>query len=337
MSTTAASAANPRRALAQILVGNQVQQAVYVAAKLGIADLLQDGPKAISELAAAARADAKSLYRLLRVLAAFGFFVEDEQHCFVSTPLGALLEKGTASRAFALWSGGVSYQVFGSLEHSVRTGEPSFERLFGAEFFDYLSQNPEVGDLFDDLMSWHTGPVAPEVAATDFAGTRTVVDLGGGRGELLACVLNTHQSLHGVLVDRAQVVPSAKRLLEKAGVADRCSIMVGDIFTSIPQGGDVYILKSVLHGLSDTKAIRLLNRCREAMSPLGKLLIVEFVMPQGNAPFPGKLMDLLMLVGCHGQERTQEEFTRLFDAAGFRQTGLTTTRCAYSIIQAQSA
>lgn len=337
MATAAAPNINPRRALAQILVGNQIQQAVYVAAKLGIADLLKDGPKSISELAAAAGADTKSLYRLLRVLAAFGLFVEDDQRCFASTPVAALLEKGTASRAFALWSGGVSYQVFGSLEHSVRTGEPSFDRLFGAEFFDYLSQNPEVGDLFDELMSWHTGPVAPEVAAVDFTGARMVVDLGGGRGELLACVLNTHPSINGVLVDHARVIPAAKRLLEKAGVAERCTFMSGDIFTSVPRDGDVYILKSVLHGLSDTRAIDLLVRCREAMSPLSKLLIVEFLMPQGNTPFPGKLMDLLMLVGCHGRERTQEEFTSLFDAAGLRQTGLTTTRCAYSIIQAQIA
>lgn len=325
----------PRRVLAQLLVGNQIQQAVYVAAKLGIADLLKGGPKTAGQLAKTAGADGNSLYRLLRVLAAFGVFVEDEQHRFASTPVAALLETGTASRAFALWSGGVSYQLFGCLEHSVRTGEPSFPKLFGAEFFEYLTQNPEAGDLFDELMSWHTAPVAPEVAAEDFSGVRTVVDVGGGRGELLAYILNTHQSIHGTLVDSARVLPAAKRFLNLAGVSERCTVMSGDIFNELPQGQDIYILKSVLHGLSDAKAIELLSRCCGAMRADSRLLLIEFVMPEGNAPFPGKLMDLLMLIGCEGRERTQEEFTALFNGSGLRQTGITTTRCAYSIIRAK--
>src|SRR6185437_3273452 len=170
----------PRRLLAQMLVGNQVQQAIYVAAKLGIADLLKSGPKDIAALARATGAHQDSLYRLLRALTGFGVFAELEPGRFERTPVAALLETGTPGRAFALWSGGISYQVFGALEHSVRTGQPAFEHLFGMEFFDYLHAHPQTGKLFYELMSWHTEPVAAEMAAYDFNGAGVLVDVGGG-------------------------------------------------------------------------------------------------------------------------------------------------------------
>src|SRR5262249_51529330 len=163
---------------------------------------------------------------------------------------------------FALWSGGVSYRAFGGLEYSVRTGEPAFENLFGRSFFDYLAENPEVGTLFDDLMAWSTGPVAAAVAEYDFAGMRTVVDLGGGRGDLLAALLRAHTGLQGLLVDRPPVIERARRLLEAAGLAGRCTLLAADILQAVPPGGDVYILKSVVHGLDDATASRLLSNCR---------------------------------------------------------------------------
>jgi hypothetical protein len=329
----------PRRILAQMLVGNQIQQAIFVATKLGIADLLKDGPKRSEELAQSTGAHAGPLYRLLRSLASFGIFTEDEQCRFELTPLASLLQAGTPNsmRTFALWSGSVSYQAFGGLEYSVLTGKPAFEHIFGMEFYEYLAQNPEVGTLFDELMSWNTAPIAPVVAAYDFSGVNTVVDVGGGRGDLLAAILSAHPTMRGVLIDHSRIIQSAKSVLETACVADRCVTVCGDIFTSVPRGGDAYILKSIVHGLDDDEAIRLLSSCREAMNDGAKLLLLEFVMRPGNDPFPGKLMDLLMLVGCYGRERTEEEFRSLFAMAGFRLTNILTTRYAYSVIEGLAA
>ncbi len=328
----------PRRALAQFLVGNQIQQAIYVATKLGIADLLKDGPKRSEELAEATGAHPSSLYRLLRALASFGIFNEIEHCQFKLTPIAALLqsEMPGSMRPFALWSGGVSYQVFGGLEYSVRTGAPAFERIFEMEFFEYLERNPEAGALFEELMSWNTLPVAPIIASYDFVGVNTLVDVGGGRGELLATILSTHPTMCGILIDQPHVIQRARCVLEAAGVADRCVAIGGNIKESVPSGGDAYLLKNVIHGLDDNEASRLLSNCRQVMNHGAKLLLVEFIMQPGNQPFPGKLMDLLMLVGCHGRERTAEEFRTILDAAGFQLTNVMMTKYAYSIIEARA-
>ena len=330
---------SPGSALSQMLLGNRVQQAIYVVAKLGIADLLKNGPKGIEELAETVGADPVALFRLLRALASVGIFAEDEQGCFELTPIASLLQTGTrnSKHAFALWSGGVSYQLFGALEYSVRTGEPAFDHLFGMEFFEYLTLNPEIGTLFDEFMSRQTAPVGPVVAAFDFSGAETVVDVAGGRGEMLAAILGTHPMMRGVLIDQARVIAGAKRVLEAAGVADRCVTVCGDISHSVPSGGDMYILKNVVHGLANYEAARVLRNCREAMNDGARVLLVEFVMRPGNDPFPGKLMDLLMLVGSHGgRERTEAEFRSLFAAAGLRLTNILLTKYAYSVIEAQA-
>lgn len=322
-----------------MLVGNQVQQAIYVAAKLGIADLLKDGPKRSEALAQATNAHPGALYRLLRALASFGIFVETEEGAFDLTPLAALLQRGVpdSMRPFALWSGGVSYQAFGGLEASVHTGQPAFEQIFGVEFFEYLARNPDVGSLFDDLMAWNTAPVAPVVAAYDFAGVNTIVDVGGGRGELIAAILRAHPTMQGTLVEQPRVMTEAKCVLEAAGVADRCAIVCADVAEAVPSGGDFYLLKSVVHGLDDYAAAGLLTNCRRAMNARGRLLLVEFVMPPGNEPFPGKLMDLLMLVGCYGHERTEAEFRSLFASAGFCLTKIIPTKYGYSLIEGVAA
>lgn len=330
---------SPRSLLARLLVGNQVQQAVHVAARLGIADLLDGGPRPVEELAREAGAHPDALRRLLRALAPFGVFAEDGDGRFRTTPAAALLRRGApgSMRAFALWSGGVSYQVFGALEHSVRTGEPAFERLFGAEFFDYLAAHPDDGAVFDEMMAGNTAGVAPLVAARDFGAARTVVDVGGGRGELLAAVLRAHPHLRGVLVEHPRLLDAAREGVRAAGVADRCQVVAGDVMDAVPPGGDVYVLKSVLHGLDDGEAARALASCRRALGDGGTLLVVEFVLPPGNEPFPGKLMDLLMLVGGRGRERTEAEFRALLEGAGLRLAGVEASPYGYSILEAGAA
>lgn len=337
MTTAPVPAVNPRRSLAQIMVGNQVQQAVYVAARLGIADAVKGGPLCSGDISKIVGAHSDPLYRLLRVLASFGIFAEDSEGRFGLTPAAELLRKGTPSCAFVLWSGGLSYRVFGALEHCVRTGEPGFEHLFGMEFFDYLNSNPEVGRLFDEAMSWHTSPIAPVIAGLDYSGVNTIVDVAGGRGEVLAAILRAHPFLRGVLVDHPRVIEGARSRLEAAGVADRCTIVGSDVLRSVPAGGDAYLLKSVVHGLGDNDAVQLMVNCRKAMGAGGKLLLVEFVLPPGNDPFPGKLMDLLMLVGGKGRERTKDEFAMLFANAGLKISSIQGTNSPYSIIEASVA
>lgn len=328
---------SPRRLIGELLVGSQVQQAIYVAARLGVADVLDDGPRPVQEIADATGAHAPSLYRLLRALTGLGFLDEDEQRRFGLTPMGRLLceQEPGSMRPFALWSGGVGYQAFGGLEESVRTGSPAFERIFGAEFFDYLGRHREWGAIFDEMMSRHTAPVARAVAAAcDFTGVATLVDVGGGTGELLARILDAHPSLDGVLVDHERVLEGAAEALASAGVAERCRLVASDITHAVPAGGDVYLLKSVLHGLDDATAGRVLRGCADAMSPDGRVLLVELVVPPGNDPHPSKLMDLLMLIGCHGRERTEAEFRRLLAGAGLELTAVTPAKNGYCVLEA---
>ena len=330
---------SPGQIMTQLLLGNRVQQAIYVAAKLGIADLLLDGPKSSEELAQDTGAHPGALHRLLHALTGYGIFASDGQHRFGLTPLASLLRDGTrnSKRAFALWSGGLSYELFGALEYSVMTGQPAINHIHGMDFLDYLAQNPDVGDLFDAFMSRQTAPLGPVLAAYDFTGINTIVDVGGGRGELLAAVLSAHPTMRGILIDTPRVIEGTKYFLEAAGIADRCTLLGGDIFESMPGGGDAYILKSVVHGVDDNLAAQLLTSCRQAMNHDGKLLLFEIVMPPGNEPSPGKLMDLLMLVGSYGRERTEEEFRSLFTVAGFRMANIMTTKYGYSLIEGRIA
>jgi hypothetical protein len=330
---------SPGRVLSQILVGNRVQQAVHVAAKLGVADLMVDGPRPVEELADSCGADRDGLHRLLRMLASSGVFAEDSDGRFGLTPIGDLLRSGTpqSKRAFALWSGGISYQLFGMLEQSVLTGRPAFDDAYGMEFFEYLEKHPDVGELFDGFMSRQTAPMGPVLAVYDLTGVAKMVDVAGGRGELLSAVLAAHPDMRGVLVDRERALDGAAAVLRAKGVADRCTTVCGDYLDGVPPGGDAYLLKNIVHGLDDERAARVLANCRAAMNPGGRVLLVEFVIRQGNDPSPGKLMDLLMLVGSHGgRERTEPEFTTLLAAAGFGPPSITTTKYGYSVIEART-
>ena len=321
----------------QWLMGNRLQQAICVAAKLGIADLVKDGPKEIGELARATESHAPSLYRLMRVLAERGIFAETEPGLFRTTRHASLLQTDTSDslRPVALWFGSVAYKVFGDLEYSVRTGQPSFDRIFGMEFFEYLQGNPDVAVLFNQVMTRQTAEVASSLpTAYDFSGIETLVDVGGGHGHLIAAILKTYPKMRGVLFDRPHVIAGINGFLDEAGVEKRCDIISGDISHMVPSGGDAYLLKSLIHGVSDELAIKWLRNCYHAMHGKGKLLLVEYVVPPGNQSHPGKLMDLLMLVGTHGgHERTESEFKTLLARAGFDLIRIVPTKTFYSVIE----
>jgi hypothetical protein len=316
--------------------GGLIAQAVYVAAKLGLADLLAGGPRTAEELAAASGAHPRSLARLLRALSSFEVFAERDDGRFELNALGATLRSdGPGSvRAAVIQAGDpTSARACVEMLHSVRTGTPAFDRVFGRPFFDYLAAHPESGAMFDaGMANFSDMENAPIAQSYDFSGARRVVDVGGGHGGFLAEILRANPTLHGVLYDQAQVVRDAP-FIHAAGVTDRCTIVAGDFFVSIPAGGDVYVLKRILHDWDDDTCVGMLRRCREAMGASGRVLVVDAVVPPGNDPHPSKVSDLLMLVVLPGRERTAVEFRSLFEDAGLALTRIVPTPTMLSIVE----
>ena len=331
----------PGSTLAQMVHGFWVTQAIYVAAKLGIADLVEDGPRTCDELAMAADANPEALYRLLRALASLGIFREVEDRRFGLTPLAEPLQTGTLDsvRNTALMPVDTGFrQQWGEILYSVRTGKPAFDYVFGMGNHRYFAKHPESSQVFSGAMT-EVGreDSAAVLEAYDFSGITKLVDLGGGRGTFLADILKAYPRMHGLLFDMPHVVEGAREVMEADGVADRCELVSGDFFQSVPAGGDAYIIKNVIHDWYDPEAAVILKNCRSGIAAGGRLLIVDFVIPLGNEPHPGKLMDLAMLVGAGGRERTGPEFHSLLDAASFQLTRIIPTRSAYNVVEATTA
>jgi hypothetical protein len=315
-----------------------VSRSLYVATELGIADLLKDGPKRVEELASSAGAHRESLYRLLRTLAAQGVFAEDDHGCFMTTPAAALLEQG-AMRDGVLLCGEVTgdgswWNAVGALRHSVMTGEPAFNRQHAMGFFDYLGDHPECSQWFDRGMANFAMAENPAIAgAYNYSRFGHIVDVGGGRGGLLAEILKLHPIVRGTLFDLPQVIRDPAYLGKKA-FADRWTTVGGNFFQSVPPGADAYVLKRILHDWSDEQCVRILRCCREAMGDRARLLMVDAVLPAGNAPHPGKVMDILMMVFAEGRERTEQEFSNLFGKADLDLSTITRTSSTLAIVEA---
>ena len=333
----------PPVALYLMATGYYVSQAIYVAAKLGIADALKNGPKTCDELAQISGTHAPSLYRLLRVLASVGVFAELEHDRFGLTPIGACLRSGEPDslRAMVLMFAGERLQrAWGGLLHSVRTGETAFDHVFGAGLFPYLAQNPEAAVVFDEAMASLTMQLSAAVAAAyDFSQFGTLVDVGGGHGALITAILRASPTLRGMLFDLPHVAEDAKKRLEAAGLTGRCTVVEGDFFASVPSGGDAYTLSRVIHDWDDARSVAILKNCHRAMGEQGKLLLVELVLParvdQSAASQIVVEFDLTMLVDTGGRERTEAEFRALFEATGFRLTRIVLTQSpfGYSVIE----
>ncbi len=304
-----------------------------------IADALRNGAKTCEELAPSVGANPRALYRLLRALASQGVFEEDDQGRFTLTPRAEFLQTDVPGslRSLAIALGEAWWwRPWGELLHSVETGKPAFEHIFGTEFFEYMNQNAEAAAIFNAVMAGGSRQVGVDVAAAfDFSEMRTVVDVGGGHGALLAGILRANPHLRGILFDLPSVVDGAKSILEAEGIAERCELVGGDFFESVPRGGDAYVLKIILHDWDDEHAVAILKNCHRAMEPQRTLLVVERPIPPGNHPFPGKYTDLNMLVLVRGRERTVAEYQLLFEAAGFRLTRSipTPSEAKYSIIE----
>ena len=321
--------------LFQMATAFWLSQAIYVAAKLGIADLLQDGPRSSAALAAATRSDAHSLFRVLRALSSVGVFSQVDNDCYALSRLGDALRSDVPGslRAIVITIGEIHYQACGELIHSVRTGFPAFNRVFGTSLFDYLQEHPGAADAFNRGMTNVASLLAHAVLlAYDFSGITSIVDVGGGEGELLIRILELYPEVTGVVFDAAN--PGSSRRTNSD--AERCSYIAGNFFDSVSEGAEAYVLCGVLHDWSDDLAVVILRNCRKAMAKSGRALIVETIVPNTNSASFSKLLDLNMMVMTAGWERTESEFRSLLDAADLRVTRIIPTMAPQSIIEAVS-
>jgi hypothetical protein len=322
----------------QMLAGRAVSQAISVAAELGIADALKDGPKGVDELAAATSTHAPSLYRLLRALASVGIFAEIEDRQFSLTPLAACL-RGDAPdsiRNFARWFGvPLILRGWDELLHSVKTGESGVKQALGVtDSFAYMSEHPEQEQIFHACMTEVSRKNTPGiVGAYDFGRFRKIVDVGGSHGLLLSAILHRYPSPQGVVFDLPRVVESTRRAIAADGLTERCEAVSGNFFESVPAGADAYVLKQVIHDWDDAPAVAILRNVRQAIHPEGRLLLIEFVIPPANEPSLSKFFDLGMLVTTGGRERTEIEYRNLFAAAGFTLTAIHPTASPQCVIE----
>jgi len=336
----------PGLALYQMSIGHYLSRALALAATLGIADLLADGPRDHHDLARACAADAPSLRRVLRLLASRGVFEEQADGRFATTPLGELLRAdvpGSMHASVLLFAGVPIQDSWKELEYCVRTGQPAFRRTDpGADPFTEMAKDPARAALFDRAMAAFAPQTAAAVAhAYDFSTFGAVTDVGGGNGSLLVGILRANPALRGTVFDQPHVAERARAQVEHAGLADRCEIVGGSFFERVPPGADAYMLKHVIHDWDDARAGAILGRCRDAMGADGTLLIVEGVYPEridrSLESAGAAANDVNMLVCTGGRQRSEEEFRTLLGAAGFRLSRVVPTLARVGIIEGRPA
>jgi hypothetical protein len=325
-----------RIAVVSMALGYVVGQALHAAAQLGIADLVAAGPRPIDDLAAAVGAHGPSLYRVLRMLAGVGVFIEDEGRRFAQTPLSETLRADVPGsiRAAVIWiNEPMHYRSCGGTLQSVMTGQPVFDDIFGMPYFDYLAAHPDAARIWDAGMACFSELENAAIARSySFPAGAQIVDVGGGQGGFLAEALKTDPSLRGVLYDLPEVVENPRQLTA-ACLLERCETVGGDFFEFLPPGADRYVFKRVLHDWDDETCVELLRRCRQALPETGRVLVIDAVIPPGNDRHPAKIVDLIMLTALTGGERTETEFRALFAAGGFRLTRVIPTPSMLSIVE----
>jgi multifunctional cyclase/dehydratase/O-methyltransferase len=321
-----------------LIAGKWTSQAVSVAATLGVADLLVDGPRSVEELAQATDTDARMLYRVLRSTAAVGVFAELPDGRITLTPLAEYLRDDVhgTMRHFAVLAGhDFTWRPYGHLVHALKTGDHPFEHVHGQRPFEYMEGHPELAAIFNNAMTAFTEASSGEIAADyDFTPFRLIADVGGCHGYLLGSILREYPGTTGLLFDQPHVVDGALPVLERLGVTERVRRVGGDFFSEIPAGADAYVLRAVLHDWSDDDSVAILTNVRRAMgaNSEARLLIVETVVSPGNEWDFGKLLDLEMLVNVGGQERTKDEWHRLFERSGFELESVNETMPPQSIL-----
>ena len=315
-----------------------LSRAVCSVAELGLADHIEAGrPQSVAALAAATGTHERSLYRVLRYLASNGVFAETAPHSFDHTALSQALRSDAEGsyraaarffhRLFPGWDG---------LDHALRTGEPGFNKVFGAPVFDYVMAHPDLGPILDaGMTSIHGYETTAMLDAYDFSGVKVLADIGGGNGSLLAGVLRRYPEMRGILFDLGHVVGRAADELARAGLASRCQVIEGSFFEHVPAGADAYLMRHIIHDWTDDQSVQILGHCRAVLPPDGRVLLVECVVPTGNAPALSKDFDMTMLTFPGGMERTEAEFRALLARAGFELTSVTPTSSMVSVVEAR--
>ncbi|MEP7188086.1 MAG: methyltransferase [Roseiflexaceae bacterium] len=316
----------------------QITQALSVAAKLGIADQLADGPKTLDELAHAIGANAATLRLLMRALSTIDIFAETSEGRFMLTPLASYLRSDTpySQRGWAISQAQITYRAWAELLHTVTSGQPAFEHVFGTNYYDYMAQHPEAAAEWDRSMDQTARDWLGALATSyDFAPIQTIVDVGGGHGAALADILKHIPTMRGILFDLPHVVAGAGPLLAEAGVAERCEVIGGDMFAEVPSGGDAYLISRVLFNWDDQHARALLQSCRRAMTPHAKLLVIDVVDSDADKPKAAAFGDLNLLLLFGGRQRTESEFHALFASAGFAITRILPTQSHFKLVEAR--
>ena len=316
-----------------------VHQALYAAAKLGVADLLKDGPQATTELAAQLQVNESALHRVLRALASRGIFEETSPRIFANNASSSYLRTGVPGSVRSVvifWGTETYYRPFGEILYSIETGQAARSKLLGMDGWEYMQQNPEVARIFDDAMTGLSALVGPVIAnAYDFGNWGSIMDVGGGNGILLASILQAHPRLRGVLADLPHVLERAREHAFLGGALEaRTAIQPCDFFHEVPTGCRAYVMKHVIHDWDNEDAHIILANCRRAVPADGTLLLVEWALPEGNVPSAGKLIDVVMLIMTGGRERTVEEYRQLLARAGFRLNRVVPTSTDLNIIEA---
>ncbi|WP_408889287.1 methyltransferase [Myxococcus faecalis] len=330
---------HPAQRIVDLGFGFILSGALSTAAELGVADRLVQGPRSAASLAEELGVHAQSLYRVLRLLASVEVFAEDEAGRFSLTPAAEYLRTdapGSLLSAVRMLTQRIFWAPTGELTQTVRTGQTPFDRIFGKPFFDYLTSDPVQGDIFHQGMSSLSDMENKAIAGSyDFTPLRRVVDVGGGHGGFLIEVLQAAPQVRGVLFDHVHVLSGSR--VARAGLAERCELVEGDFFQSVPAGADAYVLKRILHDWNDETCVTLLRHCRSAMAEGGRVLVVDTVIPPGNGPHGGKVLDVMMLASLPGRERTEEDFRELFAQADLKLSRILPTPTAMSITEAVAA
>lgn len=319
--------------LLAMMFGTVQTHLIRVAAQLRIADLLKDGPKSIAELAEATGTDASALARVMRALTDLSLMMETETHQFTCTSLGNLLRSDTPDslHSYALLVGSEWLtHPWPNLLQSVQTGMSVFAQVFGTPLYEYMQQHPDAAAVFNEALTSISQQEAIALrAAYDFSEVRTLVDVGGGHGLLLATLLQAYPSLHGILFDFPSVVEGTQSLLQPEIDSGRCQISGGDFFLAVPPGGDAYLLKRILPAFNDTQAQAILRNCRDAISPDGRVLVAD---PDTSSLY-GSLFDIAMLVIFGGRLRTDAELRELFAGAGLTLTRTISTQSTLRLVE----
>jgi hypothetical protein len=326
----------PFMSMLQMLHGLHFSTCISCLAQLGIPDLVEAGPRSAEELAAQVGAQPQALYRLMRATASIGILAEGADGKFSETPLSAVLRSNAkpSARSFAMM-GGREWHMRGweRLEYTVRTGKTALDEVYGMAAFEYLFSHPAEMQIFSDAMTEFSMMDSPAVAeAYSFDGIRSIVDVGGGHGLLLANILRRNPHMRGTLYEVPPVIEGARNgpLLP---LMDRCTLTSGDMFTSVPGGADAYIMKHIIHDWPDEVCVKILTACRQGVNPGGKLLVADSVIQPGNEFSIGKIMDIQMMLFPGGRERTEEQFRELLAASGWRLNRIISTAASESIVE----